>query len=81
MIVTINVVMTDVTQEDPTVVITTAEDLDLEVGIEKVIGMKEVIEGTVEETVMVTVGEILGQNVEVSRKEQPDVITVNKKVI
>ena len=81
MIVTINVVMTDVTQEDPTVVITTAEDLDLEVGIEKVIGMKEVIEGTVEETVMVTVGEILGQNVEVSRKEQPDVITLNKKVI
>lgn len=81
MIVTINVVMTDVTQEDPTVVITTAKDLDLEVGIEKVIGMKEVIEGTVEETVMVTVGEILGQNVGVSRKEQPDVITVNKKVI
>tara|TARA_B110000503_G_C7097208_1_gene392175 strand:- start:538 stop:726 length:189 start_codon:yes stop_codon:yes gene_type:complete len=62
-------------------VITTAKDLDLEVGIEKVIGMKEVIEGTVEETVMVTVGEILGQNVGVSRKEQPDVITVNKKVI
>ena len=92
MIVTINVVMTDVTQEVHIVVTITLEDLDLEVGIEKVLGMIEVTEITVEITVEIIVEitveiteewivMILEMIVEVLKREQQDATTVKKKVI
>ena len=96
MIVTTTVVMTDVTQEVHIVVTITVEDLDLEVGIEKVLGMIEVTEITVEITVQITVEiiveitveiteewivMILEMIVEVLKREQQDATTVKKKVI